>query len=135
MNSHRVFRTLAFLLALSVIFLPLRATAPVPTARADAVREVASAGDLRGLAVLAADTYAGWQEVGAGSATGGGISNNTGTSNNPSVAVAPDGTPYVAWHDGTSGNHEIYVRRWNGSTWEEVGAGSATGGGITNARG
>ena len=45
----------------------------------------------------------------------------------PSVAVAPDGTPYVAWHDYNPVPTEIYVRRWNGSSWEEVGAGSASG--------
>jgi hypothetical protein len=76
-----------------------------------------------------------WEEVGAGSATGGGISNNGGTSRNPSVAVTPDGTPYIAWHDSSDGDYEIYVRRWNGSSWEEVGAGSASGGGISNNSG
>jgi hypothetical protein len=73
-----------------------------------------------------------WEEVGVGSASGGGISNNAGSSALPSSAVAPDGTPYVAWADGTSGDLEIYVRRWNGSSWEEVGAGSASGGGISD---
>ena len=74
-----------------------------------------------------------WEEVGAGSASGGGISNNSGDSAWPSAAVAPDGTPYVAWHDSSSGDWEIYARRWNGSSWEEVGAGSASGGGISNS--
>jgi hypothetical protein len=77
-------------------------------------------------------TGSAWEEVGTGSATGGGISDNAGASEHPSVSVAPDGTPYVAWHDDSSGDAEIYVRRWNGSTWEEVGAGSASGGGISN---
>ena len=43
------------------------------------------------------------------------------------MAIAPDGTPYVTWYE----NREIYVRRWNGSVWEEADAGSATGGGIS----
>ncbi|MCI0393484.1 MAG: hypothetical protein L0322_00915, partial [Chloroflexi bacterium] len=73
-----------------------------------------------------------WQEVGGGSATGGGISDNSGGSYIPAVAVAPDGTPYVTWRDDSSGDYEIYVRRWNGSSWQEVGSGSATGGGISN---
>ena len=73
-----------------------------------------------------------WAEVGAGSASGGGISNNTGYSHAPSLAVAPDGTPYVAWQDESSGDSEIYVRAWDGSRWAEVGVGSASGGGISN---
>jgi hypothetical protein len=72
-----------------------------------------------------------WEEVGAGSASGGGIS-GSGYSGWPSVAVAPDGTPYVAWKDWWSSPSEVYVRRWNGSSWEEVGAGSASGGGISD---
>lgn len=77
-----------------------------------------------------------WVEVGTGSATGGGISNDDGFSYSPSIAVAPDGTVYVAWHsDNPTEDSEIYIRRWNGSSWEEVGAGSATGGGISNTSG
>lgn len=76
-----------------------------------------------------------WVEVGAGSATGGGISNNAGESGWPVIAIAPDETPYITWHDSTSGNYEVYVRRWNGSSWEVVGAGSASGGGISNNAG
>jgi hypothetical protein len=73
----------------------------------------------------------GWQEVGAGSASGGGISNTSSWSGEAALAIAPVGTPYVAWADEGSGHSEIYVRRWNGSDWEEVGAGSASGGGIS----
>lgn len=47
------------------------------------------------------------------------------------MAITPDGTPYVAWRD-TSGDWEIYVRRWNGSSWEEVGTSSASGGGVSD---
>jgi hypothetical protein len=79
-----------------------------------------------------ADPNAGWEEVGIGSASGGGISDNSGNSYRPSVSIAPDGTPYVAWEDDASGDYEIYVRRWNGSVWEEVGSVSASGGGISN---
>ncbi|MCA9951949.1 MAG: hypothetical protein KDE48_20000, partial [Anaerolineales bacterium] len=76
-----------------------------------------------------------WSELGTGSASGGGISNNPGDSLRPRVALDPDGIPYVAWYDNSSGNYEIYARRWNGLTWEEVGYGSATGGGISNNAG
>jgi len=43
-----------------------------------------------------------------------------------------DGSPYVAWLDNSDGEYEIYVRRWNGSSWKEVGSGSASGGGISD---
>jgi hypothetical protein len=79
-----------------------------------------------------------WEEVGAGSASGGGVSNNDGWSDYPSLAIAPNGTPYVAWTwktDINGDDAEIYVRRWNGSAWEEVGSGSASGGGISNTGG
>lgn len=76
--------------------------------------------------------YAGWEEIGAGSATGGGISNSGGSSQTPSIAFGADGHPIVAWEDWTSEYPEIYVRRWNGSSWAEMGAGSASGGGISN---
>lgn len=76
-----------------------------------------------------------WEEMGTGSASEfGGISNTRGA-RNPSLAVGPDGKPIVAWEDGSSGNWEIYVKRWNGSAWVEMGAGSASGGGISKSKG
>ena len=76
-----------------------------------------------------------WVEMGDNSAAGGGISNNSGSSRLPSLAVGPDGVPIIAWEDDSSGNLEIYVRRWNGSAWVEMGSGSASGGGISNNAG
>ena len=76
-----------------------------------------------------------WQEVGAGSASGGGISNNANGSWVPSLAIAPDGMPWVAWEDESSWNTEIYIRRWSGFSWETVGSGSASGAGISNSNG
>ena len=73
---------------------------------------------------------AGWEELGAGSATGGGISDNDGLSYAPALAIGPDG-PVIAWTDGSNGDHEIYVRRWDGAAWVEIGPGSASGGGIS----
>ena len=61
-----------------------------------------------------------------------GISDNDGGSERPSLAISSGGTPYVAWNDGSSGDAEIYVRRWSGTEWEEVGPGSATDGGISD---
>lgn len=81
-----------------------------------------------------------WSEIG-GSATGGGISNNLGESARPSIAQAPSGPdsetryPIVAWRNLTDGHNQIYVRRWDGVAWAAMGAGSATGGGISNTDG
>ena len=73
-----------------------------------------------------------WGEVGEGSASGGGINEDDGFSVDPSIDVAPDGTVYVAWCN-RSPDYEraaIYVLRWSGGAWGEVGQGSATGDGI-----
>jgi hypothetical protein len=51
----------------------------------------------------------------------------------PSVAVAPDGRPYVVWYYSGGQDYEIYVRRWNGSSWEEIGSGSANSRGISGS--
>lgn len=71
-----------------------------------------------------------WAEVGTGSASGGGISNTVTDSLFPDIAIAPDGTLYVAW---TEDWQNIYIRHWNGSAWQEVGEGSASSGGISNS--
>jgi hypothetical protein len=71
-----------------------------------------------------------WVELG-GSASGGGISQNAGHSEEPSLAIDLDGQPVVAWSDRTTGRNEIYVLRWNGSAWVEKGAGSASGIGLS----
>ena len=72
-----------------------------------------------------------WQELGAGSDSGGGISDNNGDSKWPSLAFNPDGAPIIAWEDATNGNTAIYFRRWNGSDWIEEGSGSAEYGGVS----
>jgi len=76
-----------------------------------------------------------WVEIGKGSASGGGISDTSGGSLEPSLALDSSDNPVVAWCDETSGNKEIYVKRWDGSAWVEIGAGSASGGGISNNSG
>ena len=73
-----------------------------------------------------------WVEMGAHSATNGGISNNTGSSDSASIATDTAGNPVVAWSDDQSGDTEVYLLRWNGSAWAALG-GSTSGGGISNA--
>lgn len=67
-----------------------------------------------------------WQSVG-----GGIVSDSRKDSRDASIAVAADGTMFVAWRDNSAGNYEVYVKRYGGSSWQELG-GSATGGGISN---
>ncbi len=54
---------------------------------------------------------AGWRELG-GSASGGGLSSTSGASRVPTVATDAAGMIHVAWYDDSSGDNEIYVRRW-----------------------
>ena len=75
--------------------------------------------------------YAGWEEVGPGSASGGGISQTEGPSEAVDLAIGRGGRPIVAWVEQTPDNKEIYVRHWNGTAWVEMGVGSASGGGIS----
>ena len=70
-----------------------------------------------------------WVEIG-GSATGGGISNTSGDSYSPCLAIDQSGNIYVAWWD--LGESEIYLKKWNGTNWTEIGN-SASNGGISNA--
>ena len=72
------------------------------------VRGFGTADCLRGPDVCRLRRFGTVCTIATGSASGGGISDNGCCSYDPSVAVAPDGTPYVAWSD--SGG--IYVRRW-----------------------
>lgn len=76
-----------------------------------------------------------WQELG-GSATGGGVSNAGHRGEAPDLAIGADGHPVVAWsHSDVQGQgFPIYVKRWTGSNWEELG-GSASGWGISGVGG
>ena len=80
-----------------------------------------------------------WTVMGAGSDTGGGISNNPGESMSPDVAVWRMDNPVVCWSnsigDAADRRFEIYVKRWNGSAWVEMGTNSASGPGISSTDG
>jgi hypothetical protein len=135
MKIRNLFYRVVTVMTLLAVLLSQGAASPARSACADSAvpfNKHTIDGAFDGTHLPAADPNAGWQQVGTGSATGGGISNNSGDSQHPSMAIAPDSTPYIAWRDNSSGDDEIYVRRWNGSSWVEVGAGSASGGGISN---
>lgn len=77
-----------------------------------------------------------WEELG-GSASGSGLS-RARFSMRPTIAVDADDRPIVAWTEWTDGTTyppftpsslAVYLRRWNGSTWEEL-AGSSSAAGV-----
>lgn len=72
---------------------------------------------------------ASWEEVGAGSASGGGVTRTIRAASSPRLAVDSRGRPVLAWLDGWS-DGMVYARRFDGQTWEELG-GSASGGGVS----
>ncbi|WP_102124731.1 hypothetical protein [Deinococcus planocerae] len=40
----------------------------------------------------------------------------------PHLALHPDGTPYLAWTEQVGGQLKVYVRRYRGGTWQNLGA-------------
>lgn len=73
-----------------------------------------------------------WVEVG-GSATGGGLGGTTG-GQYPVIAMDPSDHPLIAWWDGTTGTGRVYLRKWSGTAWVELG-GSGSGAGVSNPAG
>jgi hypothetical protein len=69
-----------------------------------------------------------------GSGVAGGITANTGASENPAVEIGLLGWPTVAWSDNSAGNFDIYVRSWNGFEWLGLST-SDSPGGISNNTG
>ena len=61
---------------------------------------------------MPAVTATGWEDIGPGYASGGGVSQSDSLSFYPSLAIGPDGLPVLAWQDKGSGNYEIYARRY-----------------------
>ncbi|RLB07355.1 MAG: hypothetical protein DRG59_06530, partial [Deltaproteobacteria bacterium] len=71
-----------------------------------------------------------WIESGSGSASGDGISGSASGATN--FAIATDGTKIaVAWTEKVGETEQVYVREYNGSSWNEL-AGSASGNGVSN---
>jgi hypothetical protein len=80
-----------------------------------------------------------WEEL-DGSASGQGVTGADDIWNENmilpgySLTLDDNDNPIVAWQSASSGQIQIYLRRWSGSHWEEV-FGSATNGGISNSSG
>jgi HYDIN/CFA65/VesB family protein len=56
-----------------------------------------------------------------------GLSNDLASSFDSSIAVDAEGRPIVVWASNNfEGNMEIYLKRWDGDSWEELGLGSAS---------
>ncbi|MBN2376043.1 MAG: choice-of-anchor D domain-containing protein [Sedimentisphaerales bacterium] len=74
----------------------------------------------------------GWWDLSQGSGDGNpsGVVESTASSQ-LSVAAGPNGQIVAAWVTGVGAGSEIYIKSWDGQSWEEVG-GSATGGGISD---
>ena len=57
----------------------------------------------------------------------GGISNSNGNSFDSAIAIDNSGVPIVAWTETDDEvNAEIFVKRWDGDSWEEIGENSAS---------
>lgn len=79
----------------------------------------------------AADGVSVWEEL-QGSGSGDGVSDAPGSSSlNGRIGMGPDGEIYVLYANNATGNKDIYLKRWNGTTWEGLGP-SASPGGISN---
>gem|GEM_PF-1595992 len=56
-----------------------------------------------------------------------GVSNDRASSFDSSITVDAEGRPIVVWASNNfEGNMEIYLKRWDGDSWEEQGLGSAS---------
>ncbi|QRO00992.1 Ig-like domain-containing protein [Archangium violaceum] len=47
----------------------------------------------------------------------------SGSAYKPALALDGNGNPVVAWQESDGFNENIYVKRWNGSTWQSIGTG------------
>jgi len=77
----------------------------------------------------------GWVEWSSPDMPFGNVSGTTDASTTPVLALDDRRRPMVAWADNSTrnANADIYVRRYNGQRWVEVGEGSASGGGVSNS--
>ena len=73
-----------------------------------------------------------WIALGTSLATNG-IS-GTGAADHAEIFETLSG-PVVAWLDRSSGTAQVYVRQFDGASWQPLGVGAANGGGVSNAPG
>ncbi|HSI03967.1 MAG: hypothetical protein ACAI38_18950 [Myxococcota bacterium] len=69
-------------------------------------------------------TGAAWEQLGSG------VSLSAAVSEEPAIAIDGVGRVLVAWTEGSDMAKDIYLRRWDGSAWQEL-DGSAQGAGIS----
>ena len=78
---------------------------------------------------VACQSASGWEMLG-GSAQGGGVSDTTGSSTDPSLIIDSTGAPIVAWTESTGTFTDIRAARYDSSsnTWVALGDSLSTGG-------
>jgi hypothetical protein len=74
-----------------------------------------------------------WQEIAPGSATGDGISVGSTHAYHPRMVLDSMGNLVAAYHDHSTDHIQIHIKRWNGTSWAEVGLGSASLGGVSSS--
>lgn len=69
-----------------------------------------------------------WEEL-DGSATGLGVGGSN-EARDANLSINENGYPVIEWFDSTVNYNSLYIKQWNGSQWEEIGEGSASGSGL-----
>jgi len=72
----------------------------------------------------------GWVALGSSLSAGG--NSSTSQAKSPQIVNTANG-PVVAWLDTSGGVANVYVREFNGTTWNAVGAGSTSGNGVSGS--
>ena len=74
-----------------------------------------------------------WTEIGGSASEAGASGLKIGMCTKPILAVDLSNRPVVAWTREYEAPGEVFLRRWNGSAWQELG-GSASGFGVSGSR-
>lgn len=76
-----------------------------------------------------------WQSFSPGSDTGFGIANDQAEGGFIRGLANANGEIYALWYKLWNGNYRVYMRKWNGTNWVDVGPDSSTGIGIVKQDG